>query len=79
VFEGITGRGYQGDMALDDISVLNGPCNVGPSSKMISVIPIKEKWYHFFNVPLNEKYSIYLYNKCYCHLLSLSPYQVSLD
>jgi len=26
VFQGIRGSGYQGDIALDDISFVNGPC-----------------------------------------------------
>lgn len=31
VFEGVLGLGYKGDMALDDISMNDGPCP--PSSK----------------------------------------------
>ena len=26
VFEGVVGNGYQGDIAVDDISILNGKC-----------------------------------------------------
>lgn len=26
IFEGATGTSYQGDIALDDIYILNGPC-----------------------------------------------------
>ena len=27
VFEGVIGNGYQGDIAIDDISVMNGKCS----------------------------------------------------
>lgn len=34
VFQGIRGKGYQGDIALDDIRVLDGTC---PPSRMLNL------------------------------------------
>ena len=59
MFEGITGRGYLGDMALDDISVLNGPCNNALSSKLIIVF-FKDKHVYISTTKLMVTFLIVL-------------------